>query len=122
MSKPNRHQKPHKAVPVPMTPEEQAAALKAKEEAAAAAKAERERVELFGKSIKGMSHQQLQRTLDRTVRREHVKEGHKRLPVAGLTIAWATVLSAVLRNTRTAEKSLRPDQVNPKGRLHTYPL
>jgi hypothetical protein len=113
-----QHQKP---VPKPLTAEEQAAALAAKEKAQAEAKAERERVELYGKSVEKMSHRQLRKELTKTIRRESVKEGGKRLPIAGLNIAMATIFLTVLDNTKTAER-LRPDQINPNGKLHSYPL
>lgn len=100
--------------PAPVaSPEEMAAALVAKAKAEAEAKAERERLELYFKMLPKLSHNQLRGELRRTVRRESVKEGNKRIPVAGLTIAFATVLSAVLDNTKTKD--------NPKGRLNSYP-
>jgi len=103
-----------------LTPEEQAKFLADKAAAEAAAKAERERIELYGKALPNLSHRQLRSELVKTVKREYA--GRPPQPQAGLTIAFATVLLAVLDNTRTAEKKLRPDQINPKGKLHTYPL
>jgi hypothetical protein len=100
------------------TPEQIAANKAAAEKAEAEAKAERERVELYAKSAEKMSHRQLSAELKKTVRREHVKEGGKRVPVAGLTIAFATILSAMLDNTSTSPvtedgRRLRKDQLNP---------
>ena len=117
-----RGRQAQKIVPKPLTAEEQAAAKAAQEKAAAEAKAERERIELYGKSVQKMSHRQLRRELVKTVRREHFKEGGKRIPVAGLPIMWATVLLTVLDNTKTGETKLRPDQKNPFGKLNSYPL
>ena len=109
-----QHRKPFKQAAIP-TPEEQAAILAAKQKAAEEAKAERERVELYGKAVEKMSHLQLRRELVKTIRREHFKEGGKRVPVAGQTILLSTVLLAVLDNTKTAEDRLRPDQKNPNA-------
>jgi hypothetical protein len=106
----HRHKKPQKMAPV-ITPEEQAKILAAREKAAAEAKAEAERIELFGKSVEKMSHKQLRAALHKTIKREHA--GRPPQPQAGLTIAFATVLLAVLDNTRTADHRLRKDQINP---------
>ena len=118
MGNEKRNKKPVKPAKVTLTPEQQAAAKEASEKAAAEAKAERERVELYGKSVEKMSHRQLSAELKKTVRREHFKEGGKRHPVAGLTITFGTILGAVLANTRTSEitddgRRLRKDQLNP---------
>jgi regulator of protease activity HflC (stomatin/prohibitin superfamily) len=107
-----------KAAPV-LTPEEQAAVLAARVKAEAEAKAERERIELYGKSLPKLSHRQLQGELRRTIKREYA--GKPPQPQAGLTILYATVLSEVLNNTKTIYYN-RPDQINPNGRLHPYPL
>lgn len=108
-----------KLAPV-LTPEEKAAIIAAQAKAAEEAKAERERVELYGKSLGKMSHRQLRGELRRTIRREHA--GKPPEPQAGLTIAWAAVLLAVLDNTHTVvEKRTRPDQINPFGKLASYP-
>lgn len=97
-----------------LTPEQIAANKAVAEKALADEKAERERVELYGKSVGKMSHRQLRSELTKTIRREHFKEGGKKLPVAGLTITFGTVLLAVLDNTRTsADNRLRKDQINP---------
>lgn len=117
--------KPFKKKPVkqqapPQTVEERAAALAAHEKAQAEAKAERERVELYGKALPKMSHCQLRGELRRTIKREYA--GKPPQPQAGLTIAWASVLLAVLDNTKTVvEKHTRPDQINPWGKLASYP-
>ena len=101
-----------------LTPEEIAAQQAAKEKAAADAAAERERVELYGKNVQNMSHRQLRAELTKTIRREHTKDGGKRVPIAGQTIAFATALLAVLDNTCTTPvtdggRRLRKDQLNP---------
>jgi len=116
--KKQNRQKKQKPVQPTLTPEQVAAAKAAAEKAAAETKAERERVELYGKSVEKMSHRQLRSELKKTIRREHLKEGGKRIPVAGLTICFATILSAVLDNTRTSPitddgRRLRKDQLNP---------
>jgi hypothetical protein len=98
-----------------VTPEEQAKILAARAKAEEEAKAERERVELYGKNVQKMSHRQLRSELVKTIKREHFKEGGKRIPVAGEPILLATVLLAVLDNTKTAEHRLRPDQKNPSA-------
>ena len=108
------HQKHKKVATPPPSPEQLAAAKAAAEKAEADAKAERERIALYGKAVEKMSHRQLRSELTKTIRREHFKEGGKKLPVAGLTITFGTVLLAVLDNTRTAsDVRLRKDQINP---------
>jgi hypothetical protein len=120
MSDKKPFKKPAKLQAPPQTAEERAAALVAREKAVAEAKAERERVELYGKALPKMSHRQLRGELRRTIRREHA--GKPPQPQAGLTIAWATVLAAVLDNTKTVvDKHTRPDQINPWGKLAAYP-
>ena len=112
---PNRQKK----VKLPsLTPEQQATVLAAREKALADAKAERERVELYGKNVEKMSHKQLRGELHRTIKREHFKEGVKRVPIAGEPIMVATILLAVLDSTRTSPllddgRRLRKDQLNP---------
>lgn len=108
------HQKHKKVATPPPSPEQLAAAKAAAEKAEADAKAERERIALYGKAVEKMSHRQLRSELKKTIRREHFKEGGKRHPVAGLNIAFGTVLLAVLDNTKTAE--------NPFAKLSSYPL
>ena len=104
----------------PLTAEQKAAALAAREKEVAEAKAEQERVELYGKSVPKMSHRQLRGEFVRLIRREH--SGKPPEPQAGLNIALASVFLTVLDNTHTVvEKSTRPNQINPNGRLHSYP-
>lgn len=104
----------------PLTQEQKAAALAAREKEVADAKVERERVELYGKSVEKMSHRQLRGEFVRLIKREH--SGKPPEPQAGLNIALASIFLTVLDNTHTAvEKSTRPDQINPNGRLHAYP-
>lgn len=103
-----------------LTPEEKEKLLAAQAVAAEEAKAERERVELYGKSVEKMSHRQLRGELVRAIKREH--SGKPPVPQAGLTIAWASVLLAVLDNTKTVmDKHTRPSQINPWGKLASYP-
>jgi len=122
--------KPQKKA-APLTPEEQAAYLASQKLLAEEREKERQRVELYGKNIEGMSHRQLQTELRKTIRREYT--GKPPQPQAGLTIAFATILSAVLENTKTATvfetdkkgrptRVARPDQINPNGRLNSYLL
>lgn len=104
--------KPHLKKKAPaLTPEEQAAALATFEKRQAEEKAERERIEIYGKSLSRMPQRQLQGELRRTIRREYA--GKPPQPQAGLTIAFATVLATVLKNTKTRE--------NPFARLSAYP-
>ncbi len=108
-----------KLAPV-LTPEEKEKALAAQLKAAEEAKAERERVELYGKSVEKMSHRQLRGELRRTIRREHA--GKPPEPQAGLTICLASILLTVLDNTKTVvDKHTRRDQINPFGKLASYP-
>jgi CRISPR/Cas system endoribonuclease Cas6 (RAMP superfamily) len=102
--------KPQKKA-TPLTPEEQAAYLAAQKLAAEEREKERQRVELYGKSLGKMTDHQVQKELKKVIRREY--SGKPPAPQAGLTIALATILSTVLENTKT-------DQ-NPNGRLHSYP-
>jgi len=87
-----------------------------------ARKEENLRLEQYEASVGKMSHRQLRGELRRTIRGESTKEGNKRVPVPGLTITFATILAAVLDNSKTLETKLRADQKNPSGRLHAYPL
>src|SRR5713226_7308713 len=100
---------------VSLTPEEQAAVLVAQQKADAEAKVERERVELFGKSVQKMSHRQLRGELRRAIRREYT--GKPPEPQAGLNICLATIFLVVFDNTKTADNTLRRDQINPNNRL-----
>jgi hypothetical protein len=102
-----------------LTPEEQAKFLAARQKAAEEREAERQRVELYGKTVGVMSHRQLRGELRRAIRREHA--GKPPQPQAGLTICLSTILLTILDNTKTAEKKLRPDQINISGRLTSYP-
>ena len=104
------NKKPVKKAPV-LTQEEQAAVLAEVKKRQEDAKVERERIELYGKSLHKMTDRQVQKELKKVIRREY--SGKPPAPQAGLTIALATILSTVLENTKT-------DQ-NPNGRLHSYP-
>ncbi len=105
---------------LPLTAEQKAAALATREKEVAEAKAEQERIELYGKSVPKMSHRQLRGELVRLIKREH--SGKPPVPQAGLNICLASIFLTVLDNTHTVvEKSTRPDQINPNGRLHAYP-
>jgi hypothetical protein len=125
MSDKQKHKNPRirqnqKFQAAPQTAEERAAALAAHQKAEAEAKAERERIELFGKSVGKMSHRQLRGELKRLIRREYA--GKPPEPQAGLNICLASIFLTVLENTHTVvEKHTRPDQINPNGRLHAYP-
>jgi hypothetical protein len=110
--------KPNKKAPA-LTPEQQAEILAAKAQAQEEAVKERERVELYGKSVEKMSHRQLAAELRKTIRREHT--GRPPVPQAGLTIALASIFSIVLDSTRTSMDKPRPDQINPNGRLYACP-
>jgi len=116
--------KPHKKhlqkkAPV-LTPEEQVAVLVAREKAAAEQKAERQRIELYGKSVEKMSHRQLRGELSRLVKREYA--GKPPEPQAGLNILLGSVFLTVLENTKTVpDKHTRPDQINPFYVLESYP-
>lgn len=114
IEKKSRGQK-QKAPKVVLTPEQ----IEARE---LAAKEERIRLEKYDYAVTKMSHRQLAGEIKSTIRRESVKEGNKRVPVPGLTIAFATILDAVLTNSKTLETRLRDDQKNPFGKLHAYPL
>ncbi len=107
---PRLPQKRQQTTPV-LTPEEQAKVLAAQQKAAEEAKAERERVELYGKSMPKLSHRQLRGELRRAIRREYT--GKPPEPQAGMNICLATIFLAVLDNTKTAETKLRPNQINP---------
>lgn len=127
-------QKRHKAQKVVSnlpTPEEIAKIVAAQQQAAADEKAERERIELYGKSVRKMSHRQLRGELHRAVRREY--SGKPAEPQAGLNICLASIFLTVLENTKTSEifethedgtpkRVARHDQINPKFNLHAYPV
>jgi hypothetical protein len=118
MSDKKPNQKRQKTTVPSQTPEQIAAAKAVREQLEAEAKAEQERVELYGKNVRTMSHRQLRSELKKAVKREHAKEAGRRrpVPVAGLTIAFSTILLAVLDNTRTAaDPKLREDQFNPRA-------
>jgi len=85
-----------------------------------AAKTEAERLEKYEHFLETSSHRQLRGELRRVIKSEY--SGKPPQPLAGLTISFATVLAAVLDNTKTGESNLRKDQKNPNGRLHAYPL
>ena len=106
--KQNRHKK---ALAVVLSPEEQAKILADRAAKEAEQKAERERIELFGKSVEGMSHRQLVSELRKAVKREY--SGRPPQPKAGPNIAWASVMLIVLENTQTKE--------NPFAKLSAYP-
>jgi hypothetical protein len=125
--------KPAKSKPAPITPEEQAKLLAAREKQQADEKAERERIELYGANVKGMSHRALVSTLTSLVKRERVKTGVKMYEsIPGLTAAWGVVLLSTLVNVKTpsnvfeADQDGRPtrvarlDQMNELGALAHY--
>jgi len=125
--------KPAKSKPAPATPEEQAKILAAREKQQAEEKAERERIELFGANVKGMSHRALVSTLTSIVKRERVKTGVKAYDnVPGLTAAWGVVLLSTLKNVKTPSnvfemdqdgrptRVARLDQMNELGKLAHY--
>ena len=115
----NKQHKPAKSKPAPLTPEEQAKVIAAREKAAEEQKLERERVELFGKSVQGMSHRALVRTLDNLVRRERVKivggKGYE--PIPGLNVIFGVVFGEVLKNTKTPTNVFEMDQDNRPTRV-----
>src|SRR6266481_7979495 len=115
---PQKHRPEKKAAP--LTPEEQAKALVERQKAEAEAKAERERIELYGKSMPKLSHRQLRGELRRAIRREYT--GKPPEPQAGMNICLATIFLTVLDNTKTAHIEGRHNQINPSGRLHAYPV
>jgi|SRR5882724_4934405 len=128
---PKQHSKrpPQKKAPA-LTPEEQLKVLAAQQKAAEEANAERQRIELYGRSVEKMSHRQLRGEFVRLIRREHA--GKPPEPQPGLNIALASVFLTVLDNTKTSRvfetdkkgnptRVARPDQINPFGMLHAYP-
>src|SRR6266403_2264264 len=125
MSDKQKHKNPkqyskQKAPADVLSPEEQAKLRAALEKEAADRKAEQQCIELYGKSVPKMSHRQLRGELVRLIKREH--SGKPPVPQAGLNICLASIFLTVLDNTHTVvEKSTRPDQINPNGRLHAYP-
>lgn len=102
-----------KAQKVVLTPEQIA-------ERELAAKLEAERLEKYEHFLETSSHRQLRGELRRTIKREYA--GKPPQPQAGLTISLATVLLAVLDNTRTMEPRLRPDQKNPSAVKRMCPV
>jgi hypothetical protein len=75
-----------------------------------------------------LSHHQLRGELRRIARGERTGKGSFR---PSQRIAFATVLLTVLDTTKTTPlfetnkgkaRMARPDQINPNGRLHAYPL
>lgn len=94
--------KPQKKAPA-LTPEEQVAVLAEVKKKQEEAKAERERVELYAKSLPDLSHRQLVGEFKRLIRREYT--GKPPAPQAGLTIALGSILLTVLENTQTKENS-----------------
>ena len=80
------------------------------------------------KRLPHLSHHQLRSELKRIARDERTGKGSFR---PSLRIAFATVLLTVLDSTKTTPlfetnkgkaRTARPDQINPNGRLHAYPL
>lgn len=102
--------KPLKLAPI-LTAEQKTQVLADVKKRQEEAKAERERVELYGRSLPRLRHHQLVKELKKVVRREYA--GKPPQPQAGLTIALGAILLTVLENTNTPE--------NPFGKLHTYP-
>lgn len=103
--------KPQKKKALVLTPEEQAQILATQKLAAEEREKERQRIELYGKSLPKLSYRQLRGELKRLIRREHA--GKPPEPQAGLTIALGVILSEVLSNTQTPE--------NPFAKLAAYP-
>lgn len=130
MSEKNPNQKRHKKKAPQLTEEQKQVVLAAAAKVAEDQKKEQERLNAYGANVKTMSHRQLVGELHRTIRREHA--GKPPQPIAGLTIAFATVLHNVLVNTRTSRvfeadedgkptRVARLDQINQLGRLYAYP-
>jgi hypothetical protein len=129
---PRNARKSKAPVPVKITPEEAAKLAAAREQAEKEQNEERERIQLYGKSVEKMSHRQLRSELVKTIKREHA--GRPPEPIPGLTIAIASIMLTVLDNTKTSivtrtDKATgkvtlvtRLDQINTLGRLHPYPL
>jgi hypothetical protein len=114
-SKRNPNQKRHQRAPKPvaLTPEQQAELKAAQEKAAVEAKAAAERLQNWEKSVEKMSYRQLRAEVTRVIRKERVKVGKDTYePIAGLTIAFATVFDNVLANTQSKE--------NPFAKLSHY--
>lgn len=83
--------------------------LAIRQEKAKAREEDRAAAELIAPQLPKMSYRQLQGRLGRIVRKNKTKEGF----TPGLDLAFATVLSTVLGNTRGAG--------NPFAVLHSYP-
>lgn len=116
--KQNRFKKQAPALTVEEQATQKAARLKAAEEL----EKERQRIELYGKSVEKMSHRQLRAELKKAIKREHA--GRPPEPQAGLPIAFATIFLNVLDNTVTSpifethangapKRMARFDQLNP---------
>lgn len=80
-----------------------------RQEKAKAREEDRAAAERLVPQLPKMSYRQLQGRLGRVVRKNKTKEGF----IPGLDLAFATVLSTVLKNTRGAG--------NPFAVLHSYP-
>lgn len=109
------NQKRHrKAVVQQVLSPEEAAKLKAAiEKAELERKAEAERLANWGKSVETMDQRQLHGEVKRLLRQERTKVGKGVYePIAGLTVAFATIFDTVLTTTKTKE--------NPFGRLSCY--
>jgi hypothetical protein len=98
---------------VTLTPEQKAAAE-------ADAKARQLQLEAYDRSLTKMTHRQLRGELRRAVKSEYA--GKPPEPQAGLKIAFATILSAVLDNTGSWDHRLRPDQRNPNSSKRMCPI
>lgn len=100
--KPNQARHAKKAVPVVLTAEQAAAQKAAALKAAEEAKAEAERFLVWEKQVPKMSTQQIKGEVRRLLKREHVKVGKDQYePLAGLTIAFASVFDTILNSTHT---------------------
>jgi hypothetical protein len=105
MSDKKQKRNPKTVSNVPLSPEQEAAALAEKQAREAAAKLERERIQRYEKSLPKMSFRQLRGELRRNARKPN--DG------SPLTAGLASVLLTVLDNTKTRE--------NPFGKLEAYP-
>lgn len=105
-----RHKKPAVQLTVEQVAELAAARKKAEDER----KAEQERIMLYGKMLPKLSDNQIRGELRRIRRAEGRPDPETRRPGfhAGLTIAFATVLETVFKNTQTP--------TNPMGTLSHY--
>lgn len=105
----SRHQKSKAPT---LTPEQKAELQAALLKQQVDEKAERERVELFGKSLEKMSDRQIRGELRRLIRRERTGDRPPQ-PQAGLTIALGSILLTMMETTQTPE--------NPWAKLAAYP-